>query len=406
MNALTVIFRRAVLLGLAFSTLFGALATPQPAAAQAGERCFAETGYCISGPIRAYWERNGGLAVFGYPISEQRRETVEFSWTGPVQWFERDRLEDHTADGQGVLAGRLGARALELQGINWQVLPGDTERLAGCRFFPATQFNLCQPFLGYWERNGGLERFGYPLTRQRTETIDGRAYTVQYFERRRMEWHPENAGTPYEVLLGLLGRDVFAVEGDRNVMPIAPGDIDAATQQAILDAAYAHVRASHPRAKLSLALGDVIGDYAVTTAMPFGANLTFVYVQRSNGEWRVVESGSGADAGERARRRGFPDALIGNSGISGFYLLQLANSAGTGLDAYLTRARVAGDFARFWVAPALSENRDPLSIFYQRQGGVWQFRTAGSAFPEDQLQAMGVPRELWPYGELVQGPAR
>lgn len=184
-----------------------------PLHAQADERCFPETGYCISGPIRAYWERNGGLRVFGYPIGALQVETVEGTWTGPVQWFERDRLEDHSADGQGVLAGRLGARVLELQGIDWRALPGDTAIERGCRFFRETQFNVCEPFLSYWERNGGLERFGYPLTRQREEDIDGRAYAVQYFERRRMELHPENAGTPYEVLLGRLGAEVVALDG-------------------------------------------------------------------------------------------------------------------------------------------------------------------------------------------------
>lgn len=40
------------------------------------------------------------------------------------------------------------------------------------------------------------------------EQIEGRPYQVQYFERRRMEYHPENAGTPYIVLLGLLGREI------------------------------------------------------------------------------------------------------------------------------------------------------------------------------------------------------
>jgi hypothetical protein len=38
-------------------------------------------------------------------------------------------------------------------------------------------------------------------------------FAVQYFERRRMEHHPENAGTSYEVLLGLLGRAVLSGEG-------------------------------------------------------------------------------------------------------------------------------------------------------------------------------------------------
>lgn len=39
-----------------------------PATAQTDQRCFPETRQCVSGPIRAYWERNGGLAVFGFPI--------------------------------------------------------------------------------------------------------------------------------------------------------------------------------------------------------------------------------------------------------------------------------------------------------------------------------------------------
>jgi Tol biopolymer transport system component len=183
---------------------------PTPGGAQESQRCFPETGHCISGPIRAYWERNGGLPVFGYPISPLKVELVEGTWTGPVQWFERDRLEDHSAEGQGVLAGRLGAlRFQQLYGSDWQQLPGDSGAQMRCRFFTETQFNLCEPFLSYWRNNGGLERFGYPITRERGETIEGREYRVQYFERRRMEHHPENAGTPFEVLLGLLGREVF-----------------------------------------------------------------------------------------------------------------------------------------------------------------------------------------------------
>jgi len=179
------------------------------ASAQSAERCFPETGYCISGPIRQYWERNGGLAVFGYPITPPRVEQVE-DWIGPVQWFERDRLEDHTAQGQGVLAGRLGAEILERQGRPWVYGNEQPGRPGGpCRYFAQTGYNICNPaFRQYWERNGGLERFGYPITPAIQETIEGRTYTVQYFERRRMEYHPENR-PPYDVLLGLLGRDVF-----------------------------------------------------------------------------------------------------------------------------------------------------------------------------------------------------
>lgn len=182
------------------------------ARAQEHTRCFPETGQCVSGRLLDYWEHNGGLAVFGYPISEQRTETIEGTWAGPIQWFERDRLEDHANQGLGVLAGRLGAHALELQARPWQSLPLPTERPANCRFFPETGHTLCGVFLRYWERNGGLERFGYPISEPSAETIETWTGNVQYFERRRMEHHTELAGTSYEVLLGLLGRNALAAQ--------------------------------------------------------------------------------------------------------------------------------------------------------------------------------------------------
>ncbi len=185
-----------------------------PAAAQSGQRCFPETGYCISGSIRAYWERNGGLPVFGYPITPQREERVE-DRVLQVQWFERDRLEIQ-ADGL-VTAGRLGARYLELTGRPWQQFPAEQPIDAlECSYFAVTRFNVCGWFLGYWQRNGGLERFGYPISPVVEEQIEGRTYAVQYFERRRMEYHPENS-YPYDVLLGLLGRDVLTLEQTASV---------------------------------------------------------------------------------------------------------------------------------------------------------------------------------------------
>lgn len=197
------------LLGMLLSLmLLSMLLIAQPASAAPRQRCFSETGFCIAGPILAYWERNGGLPVFGYPISALNTETVE-QWSGPVQWFERDRLEDH--GGQGVLAGRLGARVLEFEGRAWETLPKVGSAPQGCRFFPQTGHSLCGAFLNYWQGHGGLERFGYPIGEPMTETLSAGdtlwTGTVQYFERRRMEYHAENAGTAYEVLLGLLGRD-------------------------------------------------------------------------------------------------------------------------------------------------------------------------------------------------------
>jgi hypothetical protein len=47
--------------------------------------------------------------------------------------------------------------------------------------------------------------FGYPISE---EFFEGGS-VVQYFERARFEWHPENEGTPYVVLLGQLGREQY-----------------------------------------------------------------------------------------------------------------------------------------------------------------------------------------------------
>jgi hypothetical protein len=61
-------------------------------------------------------------------------------------------------------------------------------------------------FRAYWEQQGGLAQFGYPLSEEFPErsALSGQVYTVQYFERAVFEYHPENPA-PYQVLLSQLG---------------------------------------------------------------------------------------------------------------------------------------------------------------------------------------------------------
>jgi hypothetical protein len=178
------------------------------ASSQREERCFAETGKCISGAIRVYWENTGGLPVYGYPITDLAIETNAEGFTGSTQWFERDRLEDHSAEGIGVLAGRLGVQKLAMEGRPWESLPKVPGGPPGCRWFVETGHSLCEPFLSYWEQNNSLTLFGFPISEPMVETnAAGFTGTVQWFERRRMEWHPNNQ-PPYNILLGLLGNEV------------------------------------------------------------------------------------------------------------------------------------------------------------------------------------------------------
>src|SRR6266545_532906 len=75
----------------------------------------------------------------------------------------------------------------------------------GATFFPQTGHTLRGTFLAYWGANGGLPIFGYPTSEEFVERgEDGNDYTVQYFERHRLELHPENR-RPYNVLLSRLG---------------------------------------------------------------------------------------------------------------------------------------------------------------------------------------------------------
>ena len=66
-------------------------------------------------------------------------------------------------------------------------------------YFKETGFFVTQPFLGYWQANGGLGLFGYPISDlvQETDKATGEVYTAQYFERARFEQH---ASTGEEVI--------------------------------------------------------------------------------------------------------------------------------------------------------------------------------------------------------------
>jgi hypothetical protein len=68
---------------------------PDPAAAPLkGARYFPETGHNLNSGFHELWEQQGGLASFGYPISEEQPVPIG-DQTYPVQYFERARFEYH-----------------------------------------------------------------------------------------------------------------------------------------------------------------------------------------------------------------------------------------------------------------------------------------------------------------------
>lgn len=180
-----------------------------------------QTGHTLSGPLLRYWKEHGGLAQFGYPRTPAFRELNPADNTVyTVQYLERNRVEyhpEHAGTQYEVLLGLLGVQQTEQRHGDdpFQPRTGTPEGRSDCTFYAQTGHSLCGSFRTYWQQHGGLAIYGYPITEEFFEVNpdDGRTYLVQYYERARFEWHPEHEGTPYEVLLGLLGNAVLRQKG-------------------------------------------------------------------------------------------------------------------------------------------------------------------------------------------------
>lgn len=179
----------------------------KPAPTKVGAIYFVDTGHNLSGVFRSYWETHGGLAQFGYPITEEFSElNIEDNQSYTVQYFERARFEYHPEFSGTKYEVELGL-------LGKQFAPEVTPQAKGARpvdslYFSETGHSLSGAFQKYWLAHGGLAMYGYPITEpfEEKNLDDGRVYQVQYFERNRFEYHPEFAGTTNEVLLGLLGK--------------------------------------------------------------------------------------------------------------------------------------------------------------------------------------------------------
>ncbi len=212
--------------GFAGASLAAPIAAPQ---------CFAVPGIsnCLDGRFQSFWNGNGGLPVFGYPVTAQRAErNADTGQTFDTQWFERNRFELHPENTApyDVLLGRLGAELLARQGRGFEGVPAGAQPTGRCKDFDVggKRAVVCDPFLNYWEMHGlefdgqrgtsygeSLALFGLPLTYPKMETNpNGDTVMTQWFERGRFEDHGAQG-----VLLGLLGREVL---GDAPAPPPPP----------------------------------------------------------------------------------------------------------------------------------------------------------------------------------------
>lgn len=167
--------------------------------------------------FRSYWNDYGGLEIFGYPISNEIQEDGL-----TVQYFERARLEWHPGvwpERHNVLQGRLGAEEAARQYAGHSAFERTDASKDGCVYFAITGHNVCDNFLKRWQMSGGLPVFGYPISEAFTND-DG--MLVQWFERQRMEYQPGVWPERHNVLLGLIGVDVWESKAGPTPPPAQP----------------------------------------------------------------------------------------------------------------------------------------------------------------------------------------
>jgi hypothetical protein len=194
-----------VLLGLAGKHVFAQ--SPSP-----GEY-FSKTGHWVTNEfLIKYHSVPNPDELFGDPITEAFPDDL----TGSIiQYFEKVRFELHpeeTADLR-VKITPIGSFLYQ----KGQTLPV-TFNPSTCRFFAeeGAGHYVCYDFLEFFEENGGISQFGYPISNfEVRENI-----IVQYFQLACLEWHPENPSGHWVTVSNLGTRYFHLTEPDEIGRPI------------------------------------------------------------------------------------------------------------------------------------------------------------------------------------------
>jgi hypothetical protein len=169
-------------------------------------RSFPETGHWVSGEFLRFYESiPNPEQIYGYPITDAFQSNLSHDPDGTlIQYFERARFELHpeNPDELRVVLTPLGEYYYDLEGPGHPVLNPTSP--SACRAVPDGGLQVCYSFLRFFDAQGGIARFGYPVS----EMIRQNGRVVQYFQRARFEWRPElPAGQ--QVILTDLGRQYF-----------------------------------------------------------------------------------------------------------------------------------------------------------------------------------------------------
>ncbi|MBX0326556.1 L,D-transpeptidase [Oscillochloris sp. ZM17-4] len=209
-------FIQACLTSLILGILAGVWAVPQRTRADSAALFFASTGHRLSDEqgFLSYWRSSNGPLTLGPPISEPLADGAL-----TVQYFALGRLELHPEYDNAIVRGRLGAEYSAALFRSFAAPAGLADQ-PGLRFFAETGHALGEPFRAFWEANGGMDAFGFPISAPAWEYVGPELLQVQYFERARLEYHPLSADSTWAVQISALGRDLARLRG----IATAPAD--------------------------------------------------------------------------------------------------------------------------------------------------------------------------------------
>ncbi len=162
----------------------------------------------VPAPIYRYWRALGGEERFGPPL-----EPARVTAAGSAQSFRNARITLRNAQRDTpyyVQTEALGAGAMQAlaYGGATALAPAPSDGVG--RSFPETGHTLKEAFLDFWERGGGVDVYGLPLSQEfEARAADGQRRSVQYLERAVLAYYPEDGG----VRLEPLGARELAVEG-------------------------------------------------------------------------------------------------------------------------------------------------------------------------------------------------
>lgn len=178
-------------------------------------RYFSETGHNLQNAFKAFWDVNGGVAQFGYPLTDefQERNTAD-DRTYTVQYFERARFEWNPQTSSVVL-GRVGTEQFNLNGKpNGTPIDKPATLTPDKRYFPETRHILAGSFKQLWDTTNGQALLGFPLGEEVAEKGgDGVTRTVQYFEYGRLEYNPNGTTLQERVTIAVLGTEILRARG-------------------------------------------------------------------------------------------------------------------------------------------------------------------------------------------------